>query len=170
MKMMNYAKALHQIAIEKESLDAINHQLEAFCGYLKSYPKWVEMMDSPMITLKEKYAYIDGFDYHPSLIAFLKVLAKNNEMHVCEAVYEQCLYLARTYQKIAHIHLYSAQPINDETILKIKQALEPRFPGKTVELHVDIDPHLIGGIKTVYQGRSLDFSIAKDLEELYTIL
>jgi F-type H+-transporting ATPase subunit delta len=170
MKMMNYAKALHQIAIDKESLDTINYQFEAFCDYLKDALVWVQMIDSPMITLLKKYELIEAFDYNPSFIAFLKVLAKNNEMHLHDEIYEQWLYLARAHQKIAHINLYSAQPISDENIQKIKQALEPRFTGKTIELHISIDESLIGGIKTIYQGQSLDRSVAKELEELYTIV
>ena len=85
-------------------------------------------------------------------------------------IYEQWLYLARAHQKIAHINLFSAKPVTDETILKFKKALEPRFPGKTVEFHIIIDPTLIGGIKTIYQGQALDRSVAKELEELYTIV
>jgi len=170
MKLMNYAKALHQIAIEKDSLDKMNYQFEEFCDFMKLYPNWMVMMDSPMITVAEKYGKIEAFEYHSSFIAFLKVLARNNEMYLCHEIYEQWLYLARAHQKIAHINLYSAQPISDETVLKFKKALEPRFPGKTIEIHAIIDETLIGGIKSVYQGQSLDRSVAKELEELYTIV
>lgn len=170
MKMMNYAKALHQIAVEKNILDVINHQFESFCEDIKKDPSWILLMDSPMLSIDDKYQNIDALGYEVSFLSFLKVLAKNRELNLYQEIYDQWVYLARAHQKIAHIGLYSAKPISDETIEKFRKALQPRFEDKTIEFHVVIDETLIGGVKTVYQGQSLDRSVAKELEELYTII
>lgn len=170
MKMINYARALHRIAIENDKLDRLTYEFQAFKDELSSYDLWFKMMDSPMISLDEKYAYIDAFAFDASFLAFLKLLARNTDMQLYDEIHEQWLYLARNHQKIAHIHLYSAKPISDDEIKQFEKVLSPRFQGKTISFHVTIDEGLLGGIKTIYHGQSLDRSVAKELEELYTLI
>lgn len=168
--MINYAKALYRIAIEQNKLDRLTYEFQAFKDELSSHASWFSMMDSPMISLNDKYANIDAFKYDASFLAFLKLLARNNETHLYDDIHEQWLYLARNHQKIAHIHLYSAKPITAEELTQFEKVLSPRFKGKTISFHVTIDEGLLGGIKTIYHGQSLDRSVAKELEELYTLI
>jgi F-type H+-transporting ATPase subunit delta len=44
------------------------------------------------------------------------------------------------------------------------------FKNLSISFHVTIDPELLGGIKIVHQGQSLDRTVARELEELYTTI
>ena len=57
--------------------------------------------------------------------------------------------------------------MNKEQEEKLIKVLGPRFKGLTISLHKTIDKSLIGGMKVVYHGQSLDRSIARELEELF---
>ena len=72
MKPVNYAKALHQIAVEKNRLDLITHQFDTFKDEMEKHSSWLKMMDSPMLTIEQKYQYINQLAYDTSFLSMLK--------------------------------------------------------------------------------------------------
>ena len=74
--MRKYAKALHQIALERNKLDVLNYQFDQLKDLIKDNSRWIEMMDSPMITDKEKEANIDNLDFDDVFLSFLKNIIK----------------------------------------------------------------------------------------------
>ena len=168
--MTSYAKALHQLAVEQEKLDQINYHFEELKRLIKENPKWTEMMDSPMLTADEKNKKIDELGFDILFLSFLKTLSEKHLMGYLDEIHQEWKYLVRASQKIAHLNVYLAAPLSNEQESKLMQVLEPRFKGKTITLHKTIDQSLIGGIKVIYQGQSLDRSVARELEELFTTI
>ncbi|MDO9628387.1 MAG: ATP synthase F1 subunit delta [Acholeplasmataceae bacterium] len=170
MRISNYAKALFSIAKEEKKIDTLTYHFDDFKDTVEKNPSWVTLMDSPMISFTEKTKMIDALEYDISFLAFLKMLAQKNNIHLYQEIYTEWTLLSRVYQKIAHLHVYSAKPISTEVEARLVKAIQPRFPNQTVSLHITIDPTLLGGLKVVYQGQSLDHSVAREIEELYTTI
>ncbi|MCD4826663.1 MAG: ATP synthase F1 subunit delta [Acholeplasmataceae bacterium] len=168
--MTSYAKALHQLAVEQNKLDQINYNFEELKRLKNELPKWSEMMDSPMLDAAEKNKLIDELDFDVLFLSFLKTLSQKHLMGYLDEIHQEWKYLVRASQKIAHLNVYLAAPLSDEQELKLMEVLKPRFKGKTITLHKTIDHTLIGGIKVIYQGQSLDRSVARELEELFTTI
>jgi F-type H+-transporting ATPase subunit delta len=167
MSFSNVAKALFEIAKEAQKIDTLTYHFEDFKDTVEKHPEWLVLMDSPMVDFKEKVKMIDALEYDVSFLAFLKTLVSKSLIYEYKEIYTEWIHLTRIHHKIAHLHIYSAKPVSKETEAKLKKAIEPRFPNQKVELHITIDPNLLGGLKIVYQGQSLDRSIARELEELY---
>lgn len=170
MSLSNYAKALFEIALEKEKIDLINHHFDDFIIKMKEQSEWIAYMDSPMIPFSTKEKLIDELDYDPSFLSFIKMLTKKHMMFDIFEINEEWTNLSRVYQKIAHLHVISAKALTEEQQEKIKKTLEPRFKGRTVSLKFSINEALIGGIKVIYKGQSLDHSVQRELLELYTTI
>lgn len=170
MSVSNYAKALYAVAKEQNKVNIITYHFDDFKNNMESLNGWVKMMDSPMITSEEKTEKIDALEYDVSFLAFLKMLMHKNQVHLYLEIYEEWIHMSRIYQQIAHIHIYSAKPINKEQEESLKKVIQPRFLNQKIDFHITIDEHLLGGIKIVYQGQSLDRSIARELKELYTTI
>lgn len=168
--MTSYAKALHQLAVEQDKLDQINYSFEELNRVKNELPKWAEMMDSPMLSADEKNKRIDELDFDVLFLSFLKTLSQKHLMGYLDEIHQEWKYLVRAAQKIAHLHVYLATPLSDMHEQKLIKVLKTRFIGKTISLHKTIDPSLIGGIKITYQGQSLDRSVARELEELFTTI
>ncbi|MFA5470576.1 MAG: ATP synthase F1 subunit delta [Acholeplasmataceae bacterium] len=168
--MRKYAKALHQIALERNKLDVLNYQFDQLKDLIKDNSRWIEMMDSPMITDKEKEANIDNLDFDDVFLSFLKTLSKKRHMTYIFEIYEEWTNLVRITQKIAHLNVITASKMTQEQENRLLEVLKPRFKNQTISLHKIIDPSLIGGIKVIYQGQSLDRSVARELEELFTTI
>jgi F-type H+-transporting ATPase subunit delta len=170
MAIENFAKALFELAKENNKIDIITYHFEDFKNVMDENPNWVEMMDSPMISWNEKVKMIETLEYDSSFLSFLKMLAQKNMVHAYVEIYPHWAHLSRVYQNIAHIHLYSAKPVTKEQEDALRKVIQPRFPKQKITFHITIDHHLIGGIKIIYQGQSLDRSVSRELEELYTII
>ncbi len=170
MSVSNYAKALFEIALENDKVDLIHLNFEDFFHVLASHPVWMSHMDSPMVKPEEKEKSIDVLPFDRSFLSFLKVLAGKRITHQINEIYEEWTQLSRRYQKIAHLRVFAAKELTQEQEDKLKNALSLRFPGRTVTLSIELDSTLIGGIKVEYRGQSLDRSIARELQELYTTI
>lgn len=170
MRTSNHAKALFVLAQEKKMIDIIHYQFESLKEELKNTPQWIEMMDSPMVLQSDKVRYIDALHYNVLFLSFLKMLAEKNQMHGISEIFSSWNQLVRAHLKIAHVNVISAKPLSKEVELKIIKAIEPTFPNLNVSLHMHVDKNLIGGLKVIYQGQSLDRSVARELEELYQMI
>lgn len=170
MAISNYSKALFQIAHANDQIDQVALSFNQFMDEIKENGEWMTMIDSPMIPFSEKEKMIDALGLHGSFLSFIKMLVEKNHVHYIYDIYPQWVDLTRAYLKIAHIHLYSAKEVSAETEEKLKKVVQPMFPHHTISFHITIDPKLLGGIKMVHQGQSLDRSVARELEELYTTI
>jgi F-type H+-transporting ATPase subunit delta len=168
--MRKYAKALFQLALERDNLDLLNYQFDQLRDMIKKNPKWIELMDSPMLLEKDKESKIDELDFDSIFLSFLKILSKKHVMSYIDEIYEEWINLLRVNQKIAHFHVYLASEMTKEQEEKLIEVLKPRFKNQTISLHKSVDPSLIGGIKVIYHGQSLDRSVARELEELFTMI
>ncbi len=170
MSISNVAKALFELSLETSKIDVITYHFDDLKLILDAHPEWMSVMDSPMVDFHEKEKMIDALDYDASFLAFLKMLAHKNRMYELLEIHEEWTNLARIHQKIAHLHIYSAKPVSKHLEEALKKIIQPRFPGRTISLHITVDESLLGGLKIVYQGQSLDRSIAREIQELYTII
>ena len=168
--MSDYANALMEVAQKRQNVDQITTEFDRLHDIVNDHPKWLELMNSPMISLKEKDKNIDKLALSLTLSACLKTMVRKNHMSLFFDVYHDWIRLIRRQQKIAHINIYSAKTLTEKQRAILLKRLQPRFDGMTIDLHMRVDPELIGGIKIIYQGVSLDRSIARELDELFTTL
>ncbi len=166
MSVHRYAQALFEIAAEDQAIDHLSDVIDHFYHEAGSSKTWTTMMDSPIKTDGEKAEIIDDLGLDPSFSAFLKVLVSRHHMHQFKDIYEAWLHLARAHQKIAHVALYSATPLDDHQIEVIRRVLAPRFKQQTITFSVTVDDRLIGGLKIIHNGQSVDRTIARELHEL----
>ncbi len=142
MSVHNYAKAFHDIALERDAFEHISHEFATFKQLLEGNETWMELMDSPMISESEKYGMIEALPYDASFLALLKLLAHKNHMHMFFEIHDAWAYLAREHQKIAHVYVYTAQAIKESQKETIVRVLEKRL-GRQVDLDIIRDEHLI---------------------------
>jgi len=166
MSAHRYAKALFDIALEKGSVGRVSDDIDHVFHLTAQSPDWMTMMDAPLMTDGQKFRVIDDLGADPSFSALLKTLVRNRNIRLFGEIREAWVDLARAYQKIAHVDLYSATPLSDRQTEAIRNVLAPRFEGLSISVSVTVDPDLIGGLKIIHNGQSIDRTIARELSEL----
>ncbi len=166
--MSDYAKALMAVAQKRNHVEEVSNAFDRLHDIVVEHPKWLQLLDSPMYRTKDKEAKIDYLNLSSTLAACLKIMVQKNHMSLFFDVYHDWIRLIRKQQKIAHINVYAAKSLTQEQEALLLKRLQPRFEHMIIDLHLRVDPALIGGLKIIYQGVSLDQSIARELNELFT--
>ena len=94
------------------------------------------------------------------------MLMKDYQIRSYESIYEEFLILARKEQSVAFVRVIVAKPLNSDQIAVLKDELYGWFENMDIELEIIIDKRLLGGIRIMYQGQTIDRSFYSELQEL----
>lgn len=144
---INYAKALHELNISRESMNAVKELLE-------NVPAICEVLEAPVIPKEEKKRAVDRI-FPEEVRAFIKLLCDYDRAdqlnNICEA-YET------EYRRIHHIlkaEVYSAKPLADEKKQEIEKFLQEKYPDMTYQLSYEVKKKLMGG--TVIKAGNMEY-------------
>ncbi len=134
------------------------------------YDQFKDMLFEPNTTDAQKTALIkdilidSGIDIK-DLNSFIEVTVDKNREGILETLYKTFESLAYARKRISKAIVLSAMEINEEDRQKIEGKLKELL-GKPVEIEVERDMALIGGIKIFVDDQELDLSIEGQIRRL----
>ena len=148
-------------AVWVESLQAIagNSQLQQFA-------------DNPNVTNAQVFAVIEGVSKAalPEMAKnFLRTVIENGRLSALPEIAEQFRALKNAQSGSADAVGYSAFAIDSAAQIELTAVLEKRFARK-LNLSVELQPELIGGIRVVVGDEVLDSSVKARLEQMKVAL
>jgi F-type H+-transporting ATPase subunit delta len=99
----------------------------------------------------------------------LRAVISNGRLAVMPEIATQFRLLANARSGVSDATVYSAFAIDAQQLAEIAAPLEKRF-GRKLNLTVEVDPALIGGIRVVVGDEVLDTSIKARLEQMQAAL
>ncbi len=164
-----YAEALFK-ACASEAQAVVNWLDELAC--VAAEPQLQQFADSPQATSEQVYEVIIGvmktaLDKHGQ--NFLKTVIANNRLAVMSEIATQFRALTNAQSGLCDAVIYSAFPIGGQALSETTQALEKRF-GRKLNVSVQLQPELIGGIRVVVGDEVLDTSVKARLEQMKVVL
>lgn len=155
---INYAKALHELHISRESMNTIRELIE-------EVPAICEVLEAPVVPKEEKKRAVDRI-FPEETRSFVKLLCDYDRAdqlrNICEAYEEE-------YRRIHHIlkaEVYSAKPLGEEKRQEIEQFLQEKYPDMAYQLSYEIEKKLMGGTKIVAGNMEYDNSYEGRLHQL----
>jgi F-type H+-transporting ATPase subunit delta len=100
---------------------------------------------------------------------FLRVLIENDRLAVLPEIAEQFRARKNAQGGVSDAVVYSAFPIEAPQLAELKGTLEKRF-GRRLNLSVELESDLIGGIRVVVGDEVLDTSVKARLEQMKAAL
>jgi len=100
---------------------------------------------------------------------FLRTVIENGRLAALPAVAEQFRALMNERSGSSDAIVYSAFPIDEQALNGVSSVLEKRF-GRKLNLSVQQQPDLIGGIRVVVGDEVLDTSVKARLEQMKVAL
>src|SRR5690554_1676074 len=162
-----YSDALFKLAVKENSIESVIEQFDVFVALAHDFPDWIVLLDSPMIRNRVKNGLLKELDIFDDLfLNFLMLLVRYHQVHLFEDIYEQWNIKSRLNQKIAYVQLYSAKPLSKQRLKQLKEEIKDYLPGLEIEFNQHIDPTLIQGERIIYQGRSIERSLKKALDDM----
>lgn len=138
---------------------AANPQLKAFADNPKATPEQVIGVISG----------VAGAALPAAATNFLTTVLENGRFAALPEVAKQYRALANSTRGSCDAVVQSAFPVSDAELAQLGTTLEKRF-GRKLNLSVEIDPQLIGGIRVVVGDEVLDTSVKARLEQMKVAL
>jgi F-type H+-transporting ATPase subunit delta len=168
-----YAKALVQLGTEESSVDTFNAELAALCAALRGNPELEAILGNPAYGIEAKKEILKDIVTAMSLSVtvgnFVQLLLDRNRLQFLPQIAESYGSFADELSGIIRPTLTSGLPLDDSQVEAIKEALATKT-GRKVQLTVQVDPALIGGVVTQIGDMIYDGSVKTQLNRIEDIL
>ena len=168
-----YAEALFKAATAGAGMDLVStadwvDELAA----IAANPQLRQLADNPKVTADQVFAVVTGVArsaLSDTAKNFLRTVIDNGRLQALPEVAAQFRALVNRRSGSSDAVVHSAFPMDAAALAEVGSALEKRF-GRKLNLTVQLDESLIGGIRVVVGDEVLDTSVKARLEQMKAAL
>lgn len=162
-----YGEAFAAHIKETIGLETAIAEIKCLKNIITQNPEFAEILQSPEITVKEKFQFINdvlGNNFSQEIILFLKFLIEKRRIGLLTDILD---YIRVNYShgEAVEAVMRSAYPLDLEAIQKIKKKLEKRL-GKKLFFYLELDADLLGGVQVTVGNKVIDGTLRRRLDEL----
>lgn len=164
-----YAEALFQAS--RADLAATEAWVQELAA-IAADPALQQFAQDPRVTTQQVYDLIVGVAktaLPPQAQNFLRTVIDNGRLAALPEMAAQFRALKNAQGGTSDALVYSAFPIEGGTLADLTATLEKRF-GRKLNVKVELDPSLIGGVRVVVGDEVLDTSVKARLEQMKAAL
>jgi F-type H+-transporting ATPase subunit delta len=164
-----YARALFSIAQDDGRVADVRSELASFAAVLEQSPELRRALFQPLHPAAERRAVLAGvcerLGVQPSVRNFFSFLVDQRRLVDFEGIRGEFERLADLAAGRSKASVLSAAPLSEGDRQRLARALSART-GEAVELEVDVDPSLIGGVIAKVGTLVFDGSLRTQLNQL----
>lgn len=163
-----YARGLFDVAREQNQVDEVASDLQEVVATLRQEPELQRLLERQRVSTRSKKDLLSKLWQERVcrlVYCFLELLIDKHRERYLEAILEVYLDLVRDLKNITVAEIRTAFPLDPQREAALQQALEV-MTGKKIELRLNVDPELIGGIIIKIGDRVYDGSVKKRLQAL----
>lgn len=165
---MIYGKALFEAASEREKTDIILQEAMEVLDILKKEPEFFEFIKTPVVSADEKKKAIKNIfsgKISEELINLLFILIDKRRVKEYENIILRFKKLIDDSQGFSAGTIFSVHPLSKEQLLSFEEQTG-KLIQKKVKLENKTDSSLIGGVRVFIEGKVIDATIRKRLDDL----
>ena len=163
-----YAAALFAAAQQDGKRDAIEKDLDGIHDLMVQTPPFRQAWESPLLPGARKGELIEsllGKSLDPVTLSFLRLLIDKRREEILDGVREEYHRMADVSRNLVRAEAtFAVQPTPTE-VDSLRRSLAQRT-GANVELAVEVDPAILGGVIVRMSDTILDGSVRGTLESL----
>ena len=165
-----YATALFELALETNALDAVTADLEQFDAMVAGSADLQRLVRSPVFGAEEQgralTEVLNKAGIGGGLAAkFIKLVASNRRLFSVRSMVRAFKALVAKHKGEVTAQVTVAETLNDARLNEIKAALKV-VTGKDVQVDVQVDPAIIGGLIVKVGSRMVDSSLRTKLNAI----
>ena len=167
-----YAEALFELAVQGNVTEETSEGLETVISALMQTPEYRALLASPAIGKEERLNALDSAfrgKIPDILLAILRMMISRGQVSALNGMARDYEELARGYRGETVAVVTSAVPLKEAEAVALRAKLEKKLARK-VTLQFRVNPELIGGIRVEADGRVIDGSIRKKLDEIKEVM
>ncbi len=164
-----YATALFELALESNAVDAVTADLAKFDAMIADSADLTRLVRSPVFTSDEQSravgALLDKAGIGGLAAKFLKLVAQNRRLFAIGDITRGYKAMVAKHKGEVTAQVTVAEKLSDARLAEIKSALKS-VTGKDVQVDVQIDPAIIGGLIVKIGSRMVDSSLRTKLNAI----
>ncbi len=162
-----YAEALYALGSEEEILDELEADYCMVVAVMKEYRDLLRLFIHPLISDQAKDKVIENI--FPRLSEyfrnFLALLVRRKRAEYIMLIYDELIKIRAEQEGISYVIIRSPRRLSQEEQRRIETRLT-KIIRRGVVSQVVIEPSLLGGVKIEYEGRVIDGSLQRRLQQL----
>ena len=165
---LTYGSALYQAAVETNKKDLILDEAFQVQGVFENNPDFFEFLNYPAISAIEKKDVLKKvFEGRicQELLNLLYVLIDKGRTARFEKIIKAYKDMVDREEGLTYGTVYSVEPLSEAQITKLEEQLTALLKQDT-KLKNELDKSLLGGFKVLVDGRIIDASFRKRLQDL----
>ena len=162
-----YAEAAFEVALRDDTVASWREALET-CAAVAADEQVGHMLANPAVALETRVAMADQIFAKAAprpVLNLIGLMIKRGRIHELPKVAAEFRRLDNARQGITEATATSAAPLSGDEIRALTERLE-QFTNGRVELDVQVDPSLLGGLVVRVGDRMIDGSVRGRLERL----
>lgn len=162
-----YAVALFELSKECDKMDLFYDEVSIICTAINQNEEFETVLDHPTISGDEKFEMMKKAFQGASqeVLGLIEIVIKKNRENELVEILKSFLDLVNEFKGIILASVYSAKALNETQIENIKENLSKKLD-KQIVMQTFIKPELIGGLLINVDGKVIDNSIKKSLQDI----
>jgi F-type H+-transporting ATPase subunit delta len=164
-----YAKALFDLAQQENLLGPVRERLEQTESMIRTQSEIQDLCRNPLYSLDEKKRILsslsDRVGSPPLLKRFVDLLIHKNRLRQLPEITKIFGAMVDETQRLEHVRVRVAKRVSKEQESGLKRNLETLLK-RNVDMAIEVDPSLIGGMVVYAGSRVYDGSLKGQLQEL----
>ena len=160
---------MFSLALENDKLDTIWEEVRMIRQILSENPTFVKTICHPEITKQDQIKLLDDAfkgKVSDEVMGFFHVLADKKRLKELDAVLEYFDRSAKEYKKIGVVYVTVPMELTKAQQDKIRERVLEVSSYETLEMHVETDASLLGGMVIRIGDEILDNSIRSKMEHM----
>ncbi len=164
-KSIPYAKALFDLAKDKNLLKQIKEDAMALKDICKSSIEFKDLISNPTIANDKKVELLKTIfsgKIQADTLNFLNLLVKKGRLGQLSSICEACIHFINQSENLIQVKLTTASAVSDTE----KTAIASKFLGANkYEIENIVNPDIIGGFVLEFDNKIVDSSISNQLNQ-----
>ena len=155
----NYAEALFQIAVEKDTVDFLETELMIVKEVFQSNPDFLKFLQHPKVEAEKKNPLLqEAFaGFGEDVLHTISLLVDRHNEALVPEVADHFTAFANEAKGIVEATVYSIRALTEEEKAEVEAVFKKKLNANALRINNEIDPAIIGGVKvkvgnTVYDG------------------
>lgn len=165
---MTYGKALFEAARDAEKIELILEEIKEIRDLFQANADFYEFVNTPVIAGAKKKAAVGKIftgRISPEVLNFLYILIDKRRTKNFSKIVDQYQKIIDVSQGVSSGDIFSVEALTEEQLLAFEEKTG-KLLRKNVKLENKVDPSILGGIKIFVEGKVIDASIRKRLQDL----
>lgn len=165
-----YATALFELARDNKAVDAVKKGLDQFDALANGSADLNRLVRSPVFGADEQLKALSEILAKVGITGlaanFLRVITTNRRLFAVRDMIRAYRALVARHKGEVTAQVTVAEKLNDKNLDALKSALKSVTGGKDIDLEVEVDPAIIGGLIVKVGSRMVDSSLRTKLNSI----